>query len=137
MLNVTIMTGRLVEDPELRRTNSDIPVSSFRIAVRRDYTKKGEDAATDFFDVVAWRSTAEFICKYFQKGSLIQVAGRIENRTWEDKHGQARVTAEIIADKVYFGDSKGKDGAVPDIDPFDDGASSMARVPPAEFDPFR
>ena len=136
MLNVTIMTGRLVEDPELRHTNSDVPVASFRIAVRRDYTKKGEENATDFFDVVAWRATAEFVCKYFQKGALIQIAGRIENRTWEDKHGQARVTAEIIADKVYFSESKGKDGNAAEIDPFDGSSANVPRALPPDFDPF-
>ena len=136
MLNVTIMTGRLVVDPELRQTNSGTPVTSLRVAVRRDYTKKGEDDATDFFDVVAWRSTAEFICKYFQKGALIQIVGRIENRAWEDRHGQARVTAEIIADKVYFGESKGKDGNAVEIDPFDDSSVNAPRVLPPDFDPF-
>jgi single-strand DNA-binding protein len=103
------MTGRLVVDPELRHTGNETPVTSFRIAVRRDFAQKGNDNATDFFNVVAWRATAEFVCNYFKKGSMIQVVGHMENREWEDKQGQARVTAELVADKVYFGEGKGKD----------------------------
>ena len=136
MLNVLTITGRVVEGPELRSTNSGIPVSSFRIAVRRDYAKKGDGDDTDFFDVVAWRATAEFVCEYFKKGSLIQIVGRIENRKWKDKHDQPRVTTEIIADKVYFGDSKGKDGGTGDTDPFTGGTSNAPYDTPPEFDPF-
>jgi len=136
------MTGRLVDDPELRYTKSNTPVTSFRIAVRRDFVKKGEDDATDFIDVVAWRDTAEFVCNYFRKGSLIQVVGRIENRKWTDKYEQARVTTELVAEKVYFGDSKGKEGATADIDPFNSAGvgsrTSVHTIPGTtpEFDPF-
>ena len=137
MLNELIIAGRVVEDPELRSTKNGIAVSSFRIAVRRDYVKKGDGDDTDFFDVVAWRSTAEFVCKYFRKGSLAQVVGRIENRKWTDKHEQPRVTTEIIADKVYFGDSKGKDESAEVFDPFDTGTASTGHGAPPEFDPFR
>ena len=127
MLNQIVMTGRLVENPELRRTNtSDTPVTKFRIAVRRDYAKKDDENATDFFDVVAWRATAEFVCNYFKKGSLIQLVGSIENRKWTDKHDQARVTTEIVADKVYFGESKAKNGG-DDFDPFDDDSTLFSR----------
>ena len=136
MLNITIMTGRLVGAPELRNTNSRIPVTSFRIAVRRDYAKKDGDDDTDFFDVVAWRATAEFVCKYFSKGSLITVVGRMENRSWTDKHGQNRVTAELIADNVYFGDSKGRTDGAGDIDPFGVDALNTEGGAPPEFDPF-
>ena len=145
MLNLTVMTGRLAEDPELRHTPNDTPVCTFRIAVRRDYAKKGGGEDTDFFDVVAWRHNAEFVCKYFTKGSLIQVSGRIENRRWEDKYEQPRVTAELIADKVYFGESKGNEGGGADIRPFaksaekgatDGLAANPASIFPPGFDPF-
>ena len=144
MLNVTIMTGRLVEAPELRHTNNGgTPVTTCRLAVRRDYVKKGDEDVTDFFDVVAWRTTAEFICKYMKKGSMIQVVGHLENRAWKDKHGQNRVTTELIAEKAYFGESKGKDGNDHDIDPFDGDANANKATgdaethePPPGFDPF-
>ena len=141
MLNITILTGRLVEAPELRGTSNETPVTSFRIAVRRDYTKKGDDDATDFFDVVAWRATAEFICNYFTKGSLIQIVGHFENRKWKDKHDQARINTELIAEKVYFADSKGKGEKSGDAELHDNlsggdnpGSSSFS-IPPG-FDPF-
>ena len=124
MLNLTVMTGRLVEDPELRYTNNETPVTTYRIAVRRDYAKKGDDDAVDFFDVVAWRQTAEFVCKYFKKGSLVQVVGRLENRRWKDKFDQNRVTAQLIADNVYFGESKGKADADSDAYTFEEDAES-------------
>ena len=109
MLNRITMTGRLVADPELRRTQSGVSVTSFRIANDRDYVK-GEEKETDFFDVVAWRSTAEFICKYFTKGRMISVDGRLQTRGWKDREGNNRRSAEVVADNVYFGDSK-RDGA--------------------------
>ena len=105
MLNRITMTGRLVADPELRRTQSGVSVTSFRIANDRDYGK-GEEKETDFFDVVAWRSTAEFICKYFTKGRMAVVSGRLQIRNWTDKEGNKRRSAEVVADNVYFGDSK-------------------------------
>jgi len=138
------MTGRLVDTPELRYTNNnETTVTTCRIAVRRDFVKKGDENTTDFFDVVAWRATAEFICKYMKKGSMVQVVGHLENRKWTDKHEQARVTAELIADKVYFGESKSKDGNDGDIDPFDvsgntvsaTGTHDVSKLPPG-FDPF-
>jgi single-strand DNA-binding protein len=119
MLNTTVLMGRLTGEPELRTTNSDIPVTSFRIAVQRDSSKD----ETDFFDVVAWRKTAEFICEYFRKGQMICVKGRLQNSRWEDKHGQARVTAELVADRVYFASDRPKDqDGAPSFDgdsPFD------------------
>lgn len=105
MLNRTIMMGRLCADPELKRTQSQIPVCSFRIAVDRDYGKNGEKE-TDFFDVVAWRATAEFICKYFTKGRMIVADGRMQTRPWIDKDGNKRITTELVVDNAYFGDSK-------------------------------
>jgi single-strand DNA-binding protein len=97
--------GRLTNNPELRATNSDIPVTSFRIAVGRDF---GKDE-TDFFDVKAWRQTAEFICGYFAKGQMICILGKLQNRQWEDKHGQKRVTTEIVAERAYFTSGKPDD----------------------------
>jgi single-strand DNA-binding protein len=99
--------GRLTEDPECRTTNSGITVTSFRIAVGRDFGKN----ETDFFKVTAWRQTAEFICKYFAKGQMICILGRLQNEQWEDKNGQKRVTAEIVADRAYFASGKFDDAA--------------------------
>lgn len=106
MLNSVIIMGRLVMDPELRRTQSGVAVTSFRIAVDRDF--KGQDGSkqADFFDVVAWRNTAEFVSKYFTKGRMAVVDGKLQSRKWTDKDGGKRVAIEIIADNVYFGDSK-------------------------------
>ena len=107
MLNHIVIMGRLVRDPELRRTGSGIAVTSFRVAVDRDIANKesGEREA-DFIDCVAWRSTGEFVSKYFAKGSMAVVSGRLQIRNWNDKDGNKRSTAEIVADNVYFGDSK-------------------------------
>lgn len=105
MLNRAIMMGRLCADPELKHTQTQVTVCSFRIAVDRDYSKNG-DKETDFFDVVAWRATAEFICKYFTKGRMIVVDGRMQTRPWTDRDGNKRVTTELVADNAYFGDSK-------------------------------
>ena len=110
MLNKVIIMGRLVKDPELRRPQSGTAVTSFRIAVDRDF--KGQDGSkqADFFDVVAWRSTAEFVSKYFAKGRMAVVEGRLQTRDWTDRDGGKRVATEIVADNIYFGDSK-RDGA--------------------------
>lgn len=105
MLNHSVMMGRLVADPELKHTQTGVPVCSIRIAVDRDYKKNGE-TETDFFDVVAWRGTAEFICNYFTKGRMIVVEGRMQTRNWTDKEGGKRVAIELVADNAYFGDSK-------------------------------
>lgn len=106
MLNVAIIMGRLTRDPELRRTGSGIAVASFTVAVDRDYTPEGQEKETDFIDCVAWRQTGEFVEKYFKKGSMIVVKGRLQIRGWTDKDGNKRRTAEIVADNVYFGESK-------------------------------
>ena len=108
MLNRITMTGRLCADPELRTTQNNISVCSFRIANDRDYRRDGE-TETDFFDAVAWRASAEFICRYFKKGRLITVDGRLQTRTWTDKQGASRTAAEIVVDNAYFGDSKKDD----------------------------
>lgn len=105
MLNSINTMGRLCADPELRQTQSGIPVCSFRIAVERDYMTDGE-RETDFFDVVAWRGTAEFISGYFAKGRMIALDGRLQTRAWTDREGHNRVSVEIVAENAYFGDSK-------------------------------
>lgn len=111
MLNHITIMGRLTRDPELRRTGSGIAVASFTVAVDRDYKAEGQDRETDFIDCVAWRGTGEFVSKYFHKGSMIVVAGRLQVRNYTDKEGNKRRAAEIVADNVYFGDSKKSDSS--------------------------
>ena len=106
MLNHITIMGRMVSDPELRRTNSGVAVTSFTLAVDRDYTKEGAEKETDFIDCVAWKNTAEFVSKYFSKGRMAVVSGRLQMRSWTDKDGNKRRNAEVVADNVYFGDSK-------------------------------
>ena len=106
MLNQITLMGRLTRDPELRRTQASIPVTSFTLACDRDFGAKGQEKETDFVDVVVWRNTAEFVAKYFSKGRMAVVSGRLQIRTWTDKDGSKRRNAEILADSVYFGDSK-------------------------------
>ena len=105
-LNRIDVMGRMVSDPELRRTNSGVAVTSFTLAVDRDYTKDGAEKETDFIDCVAWKNTAEFVSKYFGKGRMAVVSGRLQIRSWTDKDGNKRRNAEVVADNVYFGDSK-------------------------------
>ena len=102
MLNKAILMGRLTADPELRKTSGDVSVTTFTLAVNRSFTRQGEQAQTDFIDIVAWRNTAEFVCKYFQKGSPIIIEGSIQTRMWEDKAGQKRKSVEIVAENVEF-----------------------------------
>jgi len=107
MLNHIIVMGRLTRDPELRRTGSGIAVASFTIAVDRDFSPKdGGERETDFIDCVAWRQTGEFVSKYFQKGRMAVVSGRLQIRSWNDKDGNKRRAAEVNVDNIYFGDSK-------------------------------
>ena len=112
MLNHITIMGRIVRDIELRRTGAGVPVASFTVAVDRDFgkTESGEKE-TDFIDCVAWRNTAEFVDKYFGKGRMIVVSGRLQIRNWTDKDGNKRRTAEVIADNCYFGDSKNSTNA--------------------------
>lgn len=105
MLNLTVMTGRMVETPELKTTANNVSVTVFRIAVSRNY-KVNEEYPTDFFNVVAWRGTAEFAAKYFKKGDLLSVQGRFETRKYTDKNGNNREAVELIADNLYFGESR-------------------------------
>ena len=107
MLNHIVIMGRLTRDPELRRTGNGIAVTSFTLAVDRDFSnKESGEKETDFIDCVAWRNTAEFVDKYFSKGSMAVVSGKLQIRPWTDKDGNKRRTAEVIADNVYFGEAK-------------------------------
>ena len=106
MLNKIILMGRLTRDPELRRTQSGTAVASFTLAVDRDYKPQDGERETDFIDIVAWRGTGEFVSKYFSKGRMAVVEGRLQVRDWKDKDGAKRRSTEVIADNVYFGDSK-------------------------------
>ena len=111
MLNHITIMGRLTRDPELRRTGSGVAVASFTVAVDRDFGgRDGGEKETDFIDCVAWRQTGEFVSKYFTKGRMIVVSGRLQIRSWTDKDGNKRRTAEVVADNCYFGDSKRDEG---------------------------
>ena len=106
MLNKIILMGRLCTNPELRRTGSGTAVTSFSLACDRDFKSQSGDKETDFIEVVAWKNTAEFVSKYFSKGRMAVVEGRLQIRDWTDKAGNKRTTAEVVADNVYFADSK-------------------------------
>lgn len=110
MLNRIIIMGRLVRDPELRTTQSGVSVTSFTLAVDRDIKSQSGERDTDFIDVVAWRQTAEFVCRYFGKGRMAVVEGKLQTRDWKDRDGNNRRTVEVIAGSVYFGDSKRDSG---------------------------
>ena len=110
MLNHIVLMGRLTRDPELRRPQSGVAVASFTLACDRDFqNKESGEKQTDFIDIVAWRSTAEFVSKYFTKGRMAVASGRLQLRDWTDREGNKRRSAEVVADNVYFGDSK-RDG---------------------------
>ena len=107
MLNHITIMGRLTRDPELRSTQSGVSVTSFTVAVDRDYSgRDGGERQTDFIDCVAWRQTGEFVSKYFHKGSMIVVSGRLQSRKWQDRDGNNRTSWEVVADNVYFGESR-------------------------------
>ena len=106
MLNHITIMGRITKDIELRRTDSGVAVASFTVAVDRDFKGKNSEKETDFIECVAWRQTGEFVDKYFSKGRMIVVSGRLQIRSWTDKDGNKRKTAEIVVDNAYFGDSK-------------------------------
>ena len=110
MLNHIVIMGRLTRDPELRYTQSQTPVASFTLAVDRDFGgRDGGEKQTDFIDCVAWRQTAEFVSKYFTKGSMAVVSGRLQIRDWSDRDGGKRRSAEVVVDNMYFGESKRRD----------------------------
>ena len=116
MLNHIVIMGRLTRDPELRRTGSGIAVTGFTLAVDRDFSnKESGEKETDFIDCVAWRNTGEFVAKYFKKGSMAVVSGKLQIRTWTDKDGNKRRSAEVVADNVYFGEAKKSEATAPQI----------------------
>ena len=110
MLNCAAIMGRLTADPELKKTSQDISVCSFTVAVDRNFVKQGEERQADFIDVTAWRQQAEFVSRFFHKGSMIAVNGSIQTRNWEDKNGNKRKSTEIIADNVSFCGSRNETG---------------------------
>ena len=132
MLNHITLMGRLTRDPELRRTGSGLAVASFSLAVDRDH-KNAEtgERETDFIDIVAWRNTAEFVSKYFTKGRMAVVSGRLQIRSWTDKEGNKRRSAEVVADSVYFGDSKRDSDAQPG---YPASAPTGYDAPPPEYE---
>ena len=135
MLNHIVIMGRLTRDPELRRTGSGIAVTSFTLAVDRDFgNRESGERETDFIDCVAWRQTGEFVSKYFAKGRMAVVSGRLQIRNWTDKEGNKRRTAEVVADNVYFGDSKreGDSGNAYSAPAFG-GYSAPAAAPASDF----
>ncbi len=125
MLNSVIMMGRLTDNPELRQTPQGANVCSFTIAVERSFARQGEQRQTDFFDVVAWRSQADFVSRFFRKGQMIAVQGRMETRTYDDRNGVRRKAYNIVAESLHFADSK-KDSN-PSPAPYDTGS----QIPPA------
>lgn len=116
-LNHIDIMGRLTRDPELRYTSQKTPVTSFTLAVDRDYQSGGSERQTDFIDCLAWRGTADFVSNYFSKGSMAVVTGRLQIRDWEDKNGNKRRSAEVVADSVYFGDSKRRNNEGVNVEP--------------------
>lgn len=135
MLNHIIVMGRLVRDPELRYTQSQVPVANFTVAVDRDYSGKDAEKQTDFIDCIAWRGTGEFVNRYFSKGSMAVVSGQLQLRDWTDKDGNKRRNAEIVADNVYFGDSKKSNAQEekPVVIDKDSGYSGESKVEPANY----
>lgn len=116
MLNRVTIMGRIVNDIELKQTPSGVSVATIRIACERDIKDKDGNKQTDFFDVVAWRSMADFLSRYFSKGRMVILEGRMQNREWTDKNGNKRVSTEIVADSAYFGDSKTQDSRRGDLE---------------------
>lgn len=121
MLNKIVLMGRLTRDPELRRTQSGNAVTSFTLAVDRDFKSQSGEKETDFIDIVAWRNTAEFVCNYFTKGRMTVVEGRLQIRDWTDKDGGKPRSAEVMADRVYFGDTRPAEQRFEELDPEGDG----------------
>ena len=135
MLNVVAIMGRLVADPELRTTPAGVNVCQFRIACDRNFARQGEQRQADFVDIVAWRAQADFVCKYFSKGSLIAINGHIQTRNYQDKNGNNRTAFAVVAENINFGGSKGTSSAK-----VDDGREAVPRSdawpkadPPANY----
>lgn len=134
MLNKVILMGRLTRDPELRQTATGTSVASFTLAVDRNYAKQGEEKQTDFINIVAWRSTADFVSKYFTKGQLVAVSGRIQTRSWDDQQsGQKRYATDVVADEVFFAESKKSGSAPSDAPAFADNGAGFDTTSVAGF----
>ncbi|MDR1669253.1 MAG: single-stranded DNA-binding protein [Oscillospiraceae bacterium] len=136
MLNRIVLMGRLTREPELRTTQSGVSVVSFTLAVERDFATRGEEKQTDFLDIVAWRSTADFVSKYFRKGQLVAAEGRLQSRKWEDKEGNKRTAYEVVADNVYFAERKqeGYGAPIPDAPPPQRLPRQETAAPPFQLD---
>lgn len=119
MLNQICVAGRLTKNPELRHTGTGTAVASFTLAVDRDFKDQNGERGVDFIDCVAWRTAGEFAAKYFTKGRMAVVSGRLQMRNWTDKNGNKRISAEVVADNVYFGDSRAKESAPPITDNYE------------------
>ena len=131
MLNKIFIMGRLTRDPELRRTQSGTAVTSFSLAVDRDYKSQSGEKETDFIDVVAWRSTAEFVSKYFQKGSLIAIEGSLQTRQYQDKNGNNRTAVEVVANNISFAGPKNSNGSNQGGSSYQNAAPSYQNAAPA------
>ena len=134
MLNRVILMGRLTAAPELKTTTSNVPVCAFRLAVERSYTPKGQEKQTDFISVVAWRSTAEFVSKYFDKGQLVALEGSLQTRGYTDNAGNRRTATEVIADQVYFAEpkrpqQKHAEAVIPDLSDFEEVNTDSENLP--------
>lgn len=136
MLNQITVMGRLTKDPELRMTQNQKPVTTFTVACERDYAAGGERRETDFIDCVAWARTAEFVHQYFNKGSMTVVSGRLQSRDWTDRDNNKRRAWEIVADRVYFGEAKAKEGFTPANGPVSVSGSSFEELDEDEELPF-
>lgn len=134
MLNKTILMGRLTADPEIRRTQQGTAVTSFTLAVERDFKSQSGEKETDFIDCVAWAGTGEFVGKHFTKGKQMALAGRLQTRSWEDRDGHRRKAVEVVAESVYFADSKKPEEGGFEPKPYGDGGS-FAKYAKSDFDP--
>ena len=133
--NKVILVGNLTADPELKKTPSGVSVTSFSIAVNRRFTKQGEQTQTDFINIVAWRQTAEFVARYFNKGKPILICGQLQTRSWTDQNGQKRYTTEVVADEATFVENKGGNGGYPASAPFPtDAPPSYSSGPDSGFE---
>ena len=132
MLNKVILMGRLTRDPELRRTGSGTAVTSFSLAVDRDFKSQSGEKEADFIDIVAWRNTAEFVSKYFTKGRMAVVEGRLQIRDWIDRDGGKRRSAEVVADNVYFGDRRETTKQEQNLNQLAEAVAGFAEIDPAD-----
>lgn len=128
MLNKVILMGRLTKDPELRSTPQNKTVTSFSIACERDFKDPNGERQTDFLDIVAWGKTAEFVSRYFTKGQLVAVTGRIQTRTWTDKQENKRKSVEVVAEEVHFAEPKRDNATMPTFDPNNYGGNAFAMM---------